>query len=158
MMAHAEARVDATRVAWRRWQHARLITRLAILYAVFGVAKHVIALPVLARWAWLRPAGPRDAAVEDRVLRCMVRLRRWLPAERGDCLHGSLALYRVLSSAGASPRLVVGFRRDASRVAGHAWVEIDDVAVLEKSPEAEGFVAAFEFGENGARRVRPVLD
>jgi hypothetical protein len=84
----------------------------------------------------------------------MVRLRRWLPADRGDCLHGSLALYRALSATGSSPTLVVGFRKDAPAIAGHAWVEVDGVAQLEAPPEAAGFVAAFAFGEEGVRRDR----
>jgi hypothetical protein len=138
----------------RRWLHAGLIVRLAALHATFGALKHVVPLPTLARWAWLRPVGTRDLALEDRALRCMVRLRRWLPADRGDCLHGSLALYRVLSAAGSSPRLVVGFRKDAPAVTGHAWVEVDGVAVLEAPPGDAGFVAAFEFGENGEKKTR----
>jgi hypothetical protein len=137
-----------------RWTHACLILRLAVLQALFGVLKHLVPLPTLARWAWLRPAGPRDRTREDRVLRCMVRLRRWLPADRGDCLHGSLALYRVLSAAGSAPRLVIGFRKDGPAIAGHAWVEVDGRAVLETPPEAAGFAAAFEMGEGGARRDR----
>jgi hypothetical protein len=148
----SEHAVDATRP--RRWQHARVIARLATLYATFDVLKHVVPLPALVRWAWRRPTGPRDRTAEDRVLRCMVRLRRWLPADRGDCLHGSLALYRALSATGSSPRLVVGFRKDAPAIAGHAWVEVDGVAQLEVPPETAGFVAAFEFGDEGVRRDR----
>jgi hypothetical protein len=138
----------------RRWTHASLLLRLAALQTTFGALKHVVPLPTLARWAWLRPVGPRDLAREDRTLRCMVRLRRWLPADRGDCLNGSLALYRVLSAAGSSPKLVVGFRKDGPAVAGHAWVEVDGAAVLEASPEGAGFVAAVEFGEWGEKRTR----
>jgi hypothetical protein len=134
--------------------HASLVLRLAALHTTFAVLKHVVPLPALARWAWLRPVGPRDLALEDRTLRCMVRLRRWLPADRGDCLHGSLALYRVLSAAGSAPRLVVGFRKDGPAVAGHAWVEVDEVAILEAPPEGAGFVAAVEFGENGEKKTR----
>jgi hypothetical protein len=133
----------------RRWEHLKVTVVLAGPYLAFAVLKRMTPLPRLARWAWLRPVGPRNHAREMAALRCVVRLRNWLGADRGDCLQGSLALYRVLSRAGANPRLVVGFRRESSAVSGHAWVEIDGVCVLESSPSLRGFVPAFAFGQEG---------
>jgi hypothetical protein len=140
---------DSTKPLGRRWRNALMTARLLGPYLVFTVMKRVVPLSRLARWAWLRPVGPRDEAVETRALRCVVRVRRWLGAERGDCLQGSLALYRVLSRAGSNPRLVVGFRRESSALAGHAWIEIDDTCVIEAPPSLHGFVPALAFGPEG---------
>jgi hypothetical protein len=129
--------------------------RLLGPYLAFAVLKHVIPLPRLVRWAWLRPVGSRDREAETRALGCAVHLRQRLGAERGDCLHGSLALYRVLSRAGSNPRLVVGFRRTPAALDGHAWVEIDDACVIESPPAARGFVAALAFGPDGLRVASP---
>jgi hypothetical protein len=125
--------------------------RLLGPYLAFAVLKHVIPLQRLARWAWLRPVGSRDREVESRALGCAVHLRQRLGAERGDCLQGSLALYRVLSRAGSDPRLVVGFRRAPSALDGHAWIEIDDACVIESPPAARGFITALAFGRDGLR-------
>lgn len=146
---------DAMRPAGRRWANTVMTARLLGPYLMFAILKRVVPLPRLVRWAWLRPVGPRDRAMEAEALRCVVRLRNWLGAERGDCLQGSLALYRVLSRAGANPRLVVGFRRGSSAVSGHAWVEVDDACVIESPPTLHGFVAAFSFGSGGMRLRSP---
>lgn len=133
----------------RTWPHAVMLVRLTLPYLAFALLKPVVPLPRLARWAWLRPVGPRDREAEADALRCVIRVRNWLGAGRGDCLHGSLALYRVLARAGSNPRLVVGFRQESSALSGHAWVELDDVCVVESSPVQRGFVPAFAFGPNG---------
>ncbi|MEO8481884.1 MAG: lasso peptide biosynthesis B2 protein [Acidobacteriota bacterium] len=134
----------------RRWRNAIMTARLLPPYLIFAVLKRLVPLPRLVRWAWLRPVRIRDRAVEDTALRCTVRLRNWFGADRGDCLQGSLALYRVLSHTGSNPRLVVGFRRDSSAVGGHAWVEVDGACVIEAAPPLRGFVPAFSFGPEGA--------
>jgi hypothetical protein len=146
---------DTMRPVGRRWVNTVMTARLLGPYLAFALLKRVVPLPRLARWAWLRPVGPRDRETEAVALRCAVRLRNKLGGERGDCLHGSLALYRVLSRAGANPRLVVGFRRESSAVSGHAWVEIDDACVLESASTMRGFVAAFSFGPEGLRLPSP---
>jgi len=139
----------------RRWRNTLMIGRLLGPYLAFGALKRIVSLPRLVRWAWLRPAGDRDRATEATALQCVVRLRTWLGAERGDCLHGSLALYRVLSRAGSNPTLVVGFRRDASTLAGHAWVEVDDACVVEAPPSQRGFIPSISFGCEGTLLSTP---
>jgi hypothetical protein len=142
--------------AWRRrYLHASTMVRLAGPYAALGVLKHAVPLPRLARWAWLRPAGPRNAVAEALMLRSLVRLRRLTLGDRGDCVQGSLVLYRALSRAGADPRLMVGFRRERGRLRGHAWVEVDGQAVAERAPIHERFTPAFAFGADGVPIVLP---
>jgi hypothetical protein len=110
------------------------------------------------RWAWLRPSGPRDRASESSTLRCVVRLRRWFGAERGDCLQWSLALYRMLSRAGSNPTLVVGVRRDGSGMTGHAWVELNDARVLELPSSDQRFERVCAFGAGGRLRQVAAAD
>lgn len=88
----------------------------------------------------------RDYEAERRVIASVARLRRWLNT-RDDCLEGSLVLYRELSSVGANPTLAVGFRKNGSRLEGHAWVLVDG-AVL--PGESHQFQSAFQFGSDGA--------
>lgn len=147
---------DAIGRASRRWQHVRMTARLLSPYVAFALLKHVIPLPRLARWAWLRPVRTPDDGSRAVALQCAVRVRQWFGAERGDCLHGSLALYRVLSRAGANPTLVVGFRRDTAKLAGHAWIEIEGESVIEAPPRLSGFERACAFGPRGA--LLPMAD
>lgn len=136
--------------AWtRRARHALVMARLAVPYLVFGVLKRVCSLPRLARLAWRKPPAVRNRELEAAAERCAVRLRRIARADRGDCLQASLALYGLLAAAGADPRLIVGFRRTAGSVRGHAWVEVDGHAVAEAPPDREGFAGAAVFGAGG---------
>jgi hypothetical protein len=123
------------------------MARLSVPYLAFGLLKRLVPLRHLARWAWRRPAGPRDRAKEAEQIRCAVRLRRLLGGERGDCVQGSLALYRALSRAGAAPVLVVGFRTAPGALRGHAWVVVDGAVVAEPAPAA--FTPTLAFGEAG---------
>jgi hypothetical protein len=66
-----------------------------------------------------------------------------------NCLERSLVLYRVLSRAGAQPALILGARRDAPSVAGHAWIEVDGAPVCE--PEREAYAPIVAFGARGLR-------
>jgi hypothetical protein len=139
---------------------ARVLARLLAPYLVFAALKRLVSLPRLARWAWRCPVPHRDRSTEEAVGRVVVRLRNRFGWDRGDCLQGSLAMYRVLSRAGANPTLVVGVRRSTSgepdragsprRVTGHAWIEVDGEAVGEQPPETRGFARMASFGRAGA--------
>ena len=133
-----------------RVRHIAVILRLAVPYVVFTFLKRVVPLPRLVQWAWLRPAGPRDKDAEGLTIGCMVRLRRLTFADRGDCVQGSLVLYRALSKVGASPHFVVGLHRIAGNVRGHAWTTVDGEVVAESATSVASFVPAMEFGANGA--------
>ena len=129
------------------------MARLSLPYVAFGLLKRVVPLPRLARWAWRRPAGPRDPEADALQIRCAVRLRRLARGERGDCVQGSLALYRALSRAGAAPVLVVGFRTAPGALRGHAWVILDGQVVAEAAPTA--FTPTLAFGDAGAAITPP---
>jgi hypothetical protein len=102
----------------------------------------------MARWAWRR-SSLRDQDRELRAIAAVSRLRRTLGADRGDCLEAALVLYGELSRAGANPRLVMGFRREDERMAGHAWVEVAG-AIIGETPASPPFVPTVVIGPHGA--------
>jgi hypothetical protein len=129
--------------------------RLLPWYVAFGVLRHVVPLPRLARWAWHAPSGPRNREFERKVTGRVERLRRILERGRGDCLQSSLLLYRELSRSGADPTLVVGFRRDQGRMQGHAWVLADGRPVAASQDSIDGFAPTFGFGRSGTLEPTP---
>lgn len=86
-----------------------------------------IAVPIgtLADWMSARKTAPHPTAAAgiNSVKRLLAQGGRLVVS--GNCLERSLLLYRLLSQAGADVSLVMGVRRDAAAVAGHAWVELD---------------------------------
>jgi len=68
---------------------------------------------------------------------------------RGACLQRSLLAYRYLSELGADPRLMLAFRKDGDRMAGHAWVMVDGRVVADTSDQAEDFIPIVAFGAGG---------
>jgi hypothetical protein len=125
------------------------LVRLLPAYVLLGLLKHMIPLGTLARRAWSAPAGRRDAAREQRLAASVLGLSRRLGLPDRDCVQRSLLLYRVLSHAGADPRLIVGFRRVNGRVAGHTWVTVDGRPVLELEADLLRFKPAVAFGAGG---------
>jgi hypothetical protein len=117
-------------------------------YLLLGLLKHLVPLTWLARWAWCPPVGPRDRALELRLIANVLRLSRLIGLVDRDCLQRSLLLYRVLSRSGAAPTLLIGFRRTSGAILGHAWVIVDDKPVIEQ-PDLLQFSAAFGFGQHG---------
>src|SRR5262245_11633761 len=136
------------RVAWR-------LTRLALLFEALGVAKHVVPIASLARWVWREPRGPRDPGREYDLVSRALQAGRVAGSPDRDCLQRSLLLFRVRSAAGADPRLRVGFASDQGRLAGHAWVVVDDCPVAETAEGLARFRPAFEFGRGGAIVTAP---
>lgn len=118
-------------------------------YILFGILKHIVPLTQLARWAWCAPAGPRDRETERRLAASVMRLSQLTGLPDRDCLQRSLLLYRVLSRAGADPKLVVGFQRVNRQVLGHAWVTVDGRPVFEAEADLLRFVPALAFGMQG---------
>jgi hypothetical protein len=126
---------------------AWLAARMGVWALALPVLKRVVALPVLARLMWRHGRGTPGRGEVDRI----VTLSRWaarfrpLPG-RSNCLERSLIAYRYLSAAGASPRVVVGIRRDADAMAGHVWLELDGAPVRES---VDGFVPLVALGPHG---------
>jgi hypothetical protein len=131
------------------------VAQLLPAYVAFGVLKRFVPLRRLVRWAWTPPAGPRDRKVERRLAASVLRLSELLSLSDRDCLQRSLLLYRLLSRAGANPILVVGFRRMQGRILGHAWVIVDNHAILEPEADLLTFSPAFCFGIRGALQPPP---
>ena len=124
---------------------------LAGPYFVFTGLRHVVGLETLARWAWRDPHGqPRDRDREARTVAHATKLRHLLDRTDRRCLPRSLALYRALSRAGASPQLWIGFRKQAGRVDGHAWVTVDGRAVGEAEALMSSLTPTCGFGAHGA--------
>ncbi len=130
---------------------AAQVARLYPLFLALGIGKRVIALGTLARWSW-RPsrAAARDRVAERRVISSILRLGAWAGRPDRDCIQRSLLLYRELSRAGANPCLMIGFRREGSRLEGHAWVEADGAPVAEAPARDLGFETMWSFGPKGA--------
>jgi hypothetical protein len=88
--------------------------------------------------------------IEGRLTAGVLRLSRLVGLPDRDCLQRSLLLYRVLSRAGADPKLVVGFNRMDNRILGHAWVIVDGHAINEHETDLLRFTPALSFGAQGA--------
>ncbi len=132
-----------------RFKTGLIVLRLLPIYVLLGLIKHLVPLHWLARWAWCRPAGPRNREVELRLATSVLRLSQLAGLPDHDCLQRSLLLYRVLSRAGAEPTLVVGFNRINDQVLGHAWVVVDGHAVIEAETDLLRFTPTFSFGSRG---------
>jgi hypothetical protein len=139
----------------RRLKTGIIMARLLIIYIVLALLKHLVPLTWLVRRVWCPPVGPRDCEAEWRLTSIVLRLSR-LGLPDGDCLQRSLLLYRVLSRAGADPTLVVGFQRVDSRMRGHAWVVVDECALLESKSDLAPFSPALLFGPQGVLLQAPV--
>jgi hypothetical protein len=143
-----------TRLA-RRWRAARTLARIAPLYAALGLLKHVVPVSRLARWAW-RPARSGAATADaGAIVARVLQAGRWIGAPDRDCLQRSLLVYRELSRLGLDPTLVVGFRRVADRLDGHAWVIAGGGSVIESAADLAAFTPALSFGAEG-RAITPV--
>ncbi len=146
-----------------RLRHTAAIARLIPAYGVFRVLRHVVPLPVLARWAWRPAAEGVSAGKEALTVARVAWLRRHAGSSRGDCLPASLVLYRELSGMRTDVALVVGMRGAALGLEGHAWVTAAAVPVGEDSGEVASYEPALTFSERGrlsnpsriARRTSP---
>lgn len=104
----------------------RLAVRIAWWHTAFRLLKHVTPMTTLVRLAGLRPAGPRRPLQEGRIAYLVNRVGGlWGLGRAPTCLERSLVLYRLLSEANASPRLMIGVAAGAGAVEGHAWVVVD---------------------------------
>jgi hypothetical protein len=135
--------------ASNRLRSGLALAQLLPTYVLFGVLKHIVPLRWLVRRAWCPPTGARDRARERRLAMRVLRLSQRMGLPDRDCLQRSLLLYRVLSRAGADPKLVVGFQRVNSRVLGHAWVTVDGRPVFEPEADLLRFMPALTFGVHG---------
>lgn len=104
---------------------------------LWRAAAYLIAYCVALRWLGLArslalsavPVGPLrrrhsiDPGFPQRAALACDRARRLLGV--GTCLSRSLALRRLLTSAGVDAAVRIGARRGAGGMTAHAWVESD---------------------------------
>jgi hypothetical protein len=126
------------------------LARLVPLYLALGVLKHVVPLKTLARMTWREPARTFTPSQYTQAAGRVAKVRRLFGRFDDDCLQTSLLLFRELSHLGADPILAIGFRRSDGRVAGHAWVTVDDVPIGDTRPQSAEFALACRFGRLGS--------
>lgn len=81
------------------------------------------------------PREERSASATNTasLLASIARTERWIERARvipNTCLYRSLARFAVLRERGLQPRFVMAMPASGSG-SGHAWIELDDVAVLD---------------------------
>ena len=127
-----------------------LVARMSAWAVWLPLLKYLLPLPRLVR---LAAAAPRRAARQREQEHKVVTLSRWIyaPVMRPDrgCLQRSLLAYRFLGEANASPRLLVGVRKDEGKVLAHAWVSVDGEPLGESPDWVGGFTAMLAFGADG---------
>lgn len=137
---------------------AWLAVRMTAWALVLPVLKRVVPLPRLVQLVVTR--RPRHSARDVARERRIVALSRlvYAPLVRADigCLQRSLLAYRFLGAAGARPSLLVGMRREANQVHGHAWVAVDGEAVGEPAAWVAQFSPLLVFGSEGVRTPTPL--
>lgn len=86
------------------------------------------------------PPSSADAADAARLPRGTVRVLRRLPGDT-RCLNQSLVLSALLARRGVASRVVIAIRGPADRVDAHAWVEVEDRALLTPGPAGQARLA-----------------
>ena len=110
---------------------------LLLLRISLPVLKRAVGVKRLTGWLSARPSAMH--ANETRAQKMRDATETILHGGRlligSNCLDRSLAAYWMLRRAGASPTLVLGAKRDQGALAGHAWVELGNVALEPRAGE-----------------------
>ena len=137
-----------------RFSAAMDVVRLIVWLNLLGIAKRLLPLRTLIRWA----AGPRVAkdrrdipTIAGRVLRA----GRFAGMPDRDCLQRSLVLFRELSRAGVPAELFVGFRQTTT-LEGHAWIAVEGRLVADEQSAIDTFVPALRVScRGGVEHLQP---
>ncbi len=115
--------------------------------------KHLVPLPRLVALVRPRAASHAGRVETVRQLDAYMRQRSGPRFHRvpHNCLERSLAGYRLLLRAGASPSVVIGIRPGASGIDGHVWVVLDGRPFGEDAAALEGFTRVASFDADGHR-------
>ena len=119
----------------RRIDTAVLLAAVAVEIAAITVVVRLF--PLVRALRMLGNPGPGRARRPERVLAAIDRVFRlnrlvWTPS----CWKRSIVLHRALRRAGKNCRIVWGVRENGALLDGHAWVEMDGVAVGESEAPA----------------------
>lgn len=153
-MARARRALRSLGAAVRTPADVALAGRILGWSLALPVLKRLLPLPALARLMWRDPVQARRPDRDVRIA-TLTRLVPRLPTLglRDNCLERSLVAYRLLSAAGAGPRLVVAVGRDGGALQGHVWVTVDGRPVHEGERSLAGFVPTVVFGPAGRREA-----
>jgi len=118
---------------------------LLLLRISLPVLKRTIGVKRLTEWLSARPSAPHATETRAQKMRDAAEtIRNGGRLLIGtNCLDRSLAAYWMLRRAGASPTLVLGAKHDQGALAGHAWIELGNVAL---EPRAGEFIRIASFG------------
>lgn len=118
---------------------------LLLLRISLPLLKRVVGVKRLTGWLSARSSEIQTNEIRaEKIRRATETIRRGGRLLIGsNCLDRSLAAYWMLRRAGASPRLVLGARRDQEKLAGHAWIELGNVPL---EAQADEFVRIASFG------------
>ncbi|HSE59644.1 MAG TPA: lasso peptide biosynthesis B2 protein [Nitrospiraceae bacterium] len=134
------------------WRTVRLIARSAVVLLVVRLGLRVAGLPEVLRWLHL-DAGPRrqDLATLTGLAYYTDRWLALFPANpNGNCLPRAVALYRLARASGFPVRFQCGVQRRGTQLGGHAWLLMEDRALLESTNQWAQFAVIFSFPPTGA--------
>jgi len=126
---------------------------------VLPILKFAIPLHALTRLMWANPSRLVPSAGTAEASRRLQTIEHvWRTGGRllvsPNCLERSLVLYRILSSEGIDPSLVLGLSRAGGHVAGHAWIELAESQMFHDS-ESHFYTRFAAFGVDGRERQFP---
>ena len=140
----------ATRKFAARPGEAWLLCRMAWWVAVLSVAARVCPLPRALAIVAGHKKSARAATNQQELARAIDLL---LSADvlmfKPICWKRAAVLHRYLSRSGIATKIIFGVRHeDDGKVAGHAWLEADGNAILEKSPPEYQVTYSFPAKQN----------
>lgn len=86
-----------------------------------------VQIQMLEKWAgrhW------RRTMPIERAAQAAVDAARLLGRRERACLPVSFTLFAILTAMRQRPSIVIGVKRNQGQLAGHAWVEIDGIAIM----------------------------
>jgi hypothetical protein len=127
----------------RPWEWL-VLARVGMLLVAIRLLLPRTSLPKLLDRLTPRHRGVAHPRTVDKGVRFADALLAHHPiGARGDCLPRSLVLYHLAARAGMPVQLHCGVRRDAGRLAGHAWCTAGEVVLAGAS--SEGFSETYRY-------------
>jgi hypothetical protein len=136
---------SATRRLTRRLSDDFPTTAVLLLLRIsLPVLKRTVGIKRLTGWLSARPSAIHASETHAQKMRDATEtiLQGGRLLISSNCLDRSLAAYWMLRRAGASPTLVLGAKREQGGLAGHAWIELGNLAL---EPRAGEFIRIASF-------------